>query len=72
MTQPEPDLVLAGAAAALAAAPAVSARLLEVHVEGPDGRCRGCHSAVRLAPRWPCRLAACAMLATAQRRGRAG
>jgi hypothetical protein len=67
MTQPEPDLVLAGAAAAMAAAPALSARLLELHVAGPDGRCRGCHSAVRLAPRWPCRIAACAMLATGRR-----
>jgi hypothetical protein len=31
--------------------------LLVLHVAGPDGRCRGCLSAVRAAPRWPCRLA---------------
>jgi hypothetical protein len=32
-------------------------RLLAVHVAGPDGRCRGCPSEPRVAPRWPCRLA---------------
>ncbi|MGH3585263.1 MAG: hypothetical protein ACRDQ0_02975, partial [Pseudonocardia sp.] len=31
--------------------------LLVVHVAGPDGRCRGCPSSTRVAPRWPCRLA---------------
>jgi hypothetical protein len=34
-----------------------AARLREQHVPGPDGRCRGCASAVRPAPRWPCAIA---------------
>lgn len=55
-------ILLAAAAAQLA--PEVGQRLLAAHVAGPDGRCAGCHSAVRLAPRWPCRLAAVARLAT--------
>jgi hypothetical protein len=50
-------------AAELAGAPGVCVRLLAAHVAGPDGRCVGCRSAVRLAPRWPCRLATIARLA---------
>lgn len=42
---------------ALAQWPDVVLRLLDAHVAGPDGRCRGCTSQVRPAPRWPCRLA---------------
>jgi hypothetical protein len=34
-----------------------AARLREQHVPGPDGRCRGCTSAVRPAPHWPCGIA---------------
>jgi hypothetical protein len=51
-------------AAELARAPQLCARLLLAHVAGPDGRCVGCHSAARLAPRWPCRIATLAQLAT--------
>jgi len=50
-------------AAELARTPQLCARLLADHVAGPDGRCAGCHSAVRLAPRWPCRIATLAQLA---------
>ena len=54
---------LLGTATELSRAPDVCARLLAEHVAGPDGRCAGCRSAVRLAPRWPCRLAALVQLA---------
>jgi hypothetical protein len=54
-------------AAELARAPQLCARLLAAHVAGPDGRCVGCHSAVRLAPRWPCRIATLAQLAGERR-----
>ncbi len=57
-----PDMIT-GVAAELAGAPGLCARLLADHVAGPDGRCVGCRSAVRLAPRWPCRLATVARLA---------
>jgi hypothetical protein len=40
----------------LAAMPEVWRALLELHVSGRDGRCRGCHSQVRSAPHWPCTL----------------
>jgi hypothetical protein len=40
----------------LAAMPQVWAALLELHVSGRDGRCRGCRSQVRIAPHWPCTL----------------
>jgi hypothetical protein len=40
----------------LAAMPEVWRALLELHVSGRDGRCRGCHSQVRSAPHWPCPL----------------
>jgi hypothetical protein len=40
----------------LAAMPEVWRTLLERHVSGRDGRCRGCRSQVRTAPRWPCTL----------------
>jgi hypothetical protein len=40
----------------LAAMPQVWATLLELHVSGRDGRCRGCRSQVRIAPHWPCDL----------------
>jgi hypothetical protein len=45
-----------GFAVELAAMPEVWGALLELHVCGPDGRCRGCHSQVRSAPHWPCPL----------------
>jgi hypothetical protein len=45
-----------GLAIELAAMPDVWQALLERHVRGPDGRCRGCHSQVRTAPHWPCTL----------------
>lgn len=54
---------LIGTAAELARAPAVCARLAAEHVAGPDGRCAGCRSAARLAPRWPCRIATLVKLA---------
>jgi hypothetical protein len=40
----------------LAAMPDVWRALLESHVSGRDGRCRGCYSQVRSAPHWPCPL----------------
>ena len=43
-------------AAELAGMPEVWRALLELHVGGRDGRCRGCYSQVRVAPRWPCTL----------------
>jgi hypothetical protein len=49
-------------AAELARALQLCARLLADHVAGPDGRCVGCRSAVRIAPRWPCRIATLALL----------
>jgi hypothetical protein len=57
---------LAGAATVLAQWPRVVARLLHEHVPGPDGRCRGCRSQVRTAPRWPCRLTLLARRAVEQ------
>ncbi|MGH8918802.1 MAG: hypothetical protein ACRD0H_10810 [Actinomycetes bacterium] len=54
---------LLGTAAELARSPDVCARLLVEHVAGPDGRCAGCRSAVRLSPRWPCRIATLVKLA---------
>jgi hypothetical protein len=58
---------IAGMAVELAVVPGVCARLLADHVAGPDGRCAGCRSAVRLAPQWPCRLALIALLAAGPR-----
>lgn len=43
--------------------PRVLTRLLDTHVAGPDGRCRGCTSQVSLAPQWPCPLTEFARLA---------
>jgi hypothetical protein len=40
----------------LAAMPEVWRALLKLHVGARDGRCRGCHSQVRVGPRWPCTL----------------
>jgi hypothetical protein len=40
----------------LAAMPEVWAALLQLHVSGGDGRCRGCRSQVGIAPHWPCTL----------------
>jgi hypothetical protein len=40
----------------LAAMPEVWRALLELHVSGRDGRCRGCYSQMRSAPHWPCTL----------------
>jgi hypothetical protein len=37
--------------------PDVQERLRQEHRPGPDGRCLGCTSQVRAAPRWPCGLA---------------
>ncbi|OLT21117.1 hypothetical protein BJF78_08660 [Pseudonocardia sp. CNS-139] len=48
------------AAAAIADWPALWRDLLKLHVAGADGRCRGCLSAVRMAPRSPCHIAAMA------------
>lgn len=49
--------ILAGSAMVLACWPDVCARLLARHVAGPDGRCRGCPSALHVAPLSPCRIA---------------
>jgi hypothetical protein len=51
------DDLIRGAAEVLAQWPEVQARLRALHQPGPDGRCLGCRSQVRLAPRWPCVLA---------------
>lgn len=51
------------AAAVIADWPSLWRELLRAHVAGPDGRCRGCASAVRIAPRSPCQTAV--MAATA-------
>jgi hypothetical protein len=51
------------AAAVIADWPALWRELLKAHVEGPDGRCRGCATAVRITPRWPCQTAAMAAAA---------
>ncbi|MGI5125608.1 hypothetical protein ACQEVB_02220 [Pseudonocardia sp. CA-107938] len=51
-------------AAELARAPKLCERLRAEHVAGPDGRCVGCRSAVRIAPRWPCRIATLVLRAT--------
>ena len=56
---------LNAAAAVIAGWPRVVARLLDAHVGGPDGRCRGCTSQVSLPPRWPCRLTLLARRAAA-------
>jgi hypothetical protein len=56
---------LTDAAAIIAGWPRVVARLLDAHVGGPDGRCRGCTSQVTLPPRWPCRLTVLARAAAA-------
>jgi hypothetical protein len=31
-------------------------KLLRIHVVGPDGRCRGCHSQMGRGEEWPCTL----------------
>lgn len=54
---PDPAALLRAAAVEIARMPGVARRLRALHVPGPDGRCRGCASAARMAPRWPCRLA---------------
>jgi hypothetical protein len=40
----------------LAAMPEVWATLLHLHINGRDGRCRGCRSQVGITPHWPCTL----------------
>jgi hypothetical protein len=52
------------AAEIVAGWPSVVTALTDRHVAGPDGRCRGCPSSTSAAPRWPCRLAELARLAT--------
>lgn len=49
--------LLRGAATEIAGIPGLADRLRRLHVAGPDGRCTGCASAPRTAPRWPCRIA---------------
>ncbi|WP_214400999.1 hypothetical protein [Pseudonocardia lacus] len=56
---------LTEAARIVAGWPRVLTRLLDTHVPGPDGRCRGCTSQVSLPPRWPCALTEFARLAAA-------
>jgi hypothetical protein len=55
--------VLARAAGVIASSPGLWSRLLRDHIAGHDGRCRACPSQVRLAPRWPCRIAVLAAAA---------
>ncbi|HEY1968873.1 MAG TPA: hypothetical protein VGH89_13065 [Pseudonocardia sp.] len=55
------------AAEIIAGWPDVHAGLLARHVAGPDGRCRGCASSVRLAPHAPCSLRRLAELASTVR-----
>ncbi len=55
---PDPVALLRAAAVEIARMPGLAERLRAVHLPGPDGRCRGCASAVRTAPRWPCRISA--------------
>jgi hypothetical protein len=52
----DPAALLRGAAIEIARVPGLAERLRARHVPGPDGRCRGCPSPVRAAPRWPCRI----------------
>ena len=47
----------------IAAELARTPQLCALHVAGPDWRCLGCRSAVRLAPRWPCLIASLAQFA---------
>jgi hypothetical protein len=47
-------------ARALSMWPTICRSLVQEHRAGPDGRCLGCRSQVRLAPRWPCNLFALA------------
>ncbi|HWN33207.1 MAG TPA: hypothetical protein VNP03_10690 [Pseudonocardia sp.] len=47
----------------LAAMPVTCRRLLDRHLPGADGLCRGCYSQVRLAHRWPCVLYQAAIIA---------
>jgi hypothetical protein len=51
--EPQPDWPFA---VELAAMPEVWSALLQLHVSGRDGRCRGCRSQVGIAPHWPCTL----------------
>lgn len=55
--------ILAHSALAIADWPQLWSRLLVAHVAGEDGRCRGCPSAVHVAPRWPCRISVLATTA---------
>lgn len=61
----DPSLILVGCAAEIADWRRVWLALLEEHTEDGDGRCCGCRSAVRPAPRWPCRIAVLATTAQA-------
>jgi hypothetical protein len=49
--------LLAEAAAIVTGWPLVRDRLRAAHVPDARGRCRGCTSQTRDAPRWPCALA---------------
>lgn len=62
---PDSAQILARCALEIAPWTRVWSRLRAEHVAGKDGRCRGCWSAARSAPRWPCRLAVLAAAARA-------
>ncbi len=55
--------IITSAAEVIAGQRQLWTRLLDDHVPGPDGRCTGCRSAVRLAPLAPCRIALLAVAA---------
>ncbi|OZM81157.1 hypothetical protein [Pseudonocardia sp. MH-G8] len=60
MTTPRPERngrLLFEAAEIITGWPLVRARLSAAHVPDARGRCRGCTSQTRDAPRWPCALA---------------
>ncbi len=61
----DPERILVRCAAEIAGWRRLWTSLLDEHIEDDHGRCRGCRSAVRLAPRWPCRPAVLATTAQA-------
>jgi hypothetical protein len=63
------ERIIVGCAAEIADRPGLWSRLLAEHTAGSDGRCRGCPSAVQLAPRSPCRIAVLAATAHAMHGG---